>query len=381
MQEVLDRIDQVAAPRAPATFTPDQIDQYGILGTNNVVADEVKLNALPPPGCQFTKDNHLRFGFNGKEFNRRPSRAATYWVEFGRPSRMHRGFAAEIRQALREIAQIYGRLSITNSGNSICRSVIMLGQELGLELEIISVDFDGHPSPTHDRALPHRLHKAAWDDFAEFAHRFGQTAGCSSPWVAFEAYHGSLSELPHLYTGSTTLMVDHNSEPDQEGRKRVGPPNWAFGSPERNTAINRWLLASGKAGVPQILLWSPELMAAQIDSDLARSKLRQGSAPPASSAEADVGSKSWPLFDLFPELYPNLNMTPLTTPARNDAALNEKMRALRRTLARANPRCDTVHYIPLHRLLRHFGVEFDFYFGEAEQLYGRVRATDEKAAR
>jgi hypothetical protein len=70
-------------------------------------------------------------------------------------------------------------------------------------------------------------------------------------------------------------------------------------------------------------------------------------------------------------------MTPITSLARNDQALNRKMRALRRTLVRANPRCDTTHYIPLHRLLRHLGVEFDLPFGDTQRLYGRVDAVGE----
>jgi hypothetical protein len=374
MQEVLDRIRQRAAPvTATADFVSDQIDRFGILGTNNIVPDELKLGALPSPSCQFTKDNHFRFGFNGVEFNRRLSRAATYWVEFGRPSRLHQGFPAEMRRALLEIHEIYGRLSITNSGNSISRGVMLLAKELGLELKLVSVEFDGHPAPVYDGAWPHRLHKVAWDDFAKFAHAFGQTAGCSSPWVALEAYHGSLSDLPHIYTSTTTLVVDHNVETRQY--TRFGPPNWALGSPEMNTAINRWLLACGKAGVPQIMRWSPELMAAQIDSDLARGHLQAASTPPdASVQEDDLRKSEAPPFDLFQQLFPDVPMAPVTSRARNDEALNGKMRRLRRMMVRANPRCDTTHFIPLHRLLRHLGVEFDFYFEEPQQLYGRVDA-------
>jgi hypothetical protein len=382
MQEVLDRIRQQSVPVTDAAaFFSDRIDRFGIIGANNVVPDDFKADALPPPKHQFTRDNHFRFGFNGVQFNRRTSRSATYWVEFGRPSRMHEGFSAEMRRALSEIHRVYGPLSITNSGNSISRGVVLLAKELGLDLELVSVEFDGQPIPAHDDAMPHRLHKKTWDEFVEFAHGFGRTAGCSSSWIALEAYHGSLSERPHIYTPATTVVVDHNVE----ARKfvRVGPPNWAFGSPEINTAINRWLLASGKAGIPQIMWWSPELMAAQLDSDIARWGFRESWVPPAAPAEAaeagpeDDARKNRLTFDFFQHLYPDVPMTPITSLARNDQALNRKMRALRRTLVRANPRCDTTHFIPLHRLLGHLGVEFDFPFGDTQRLYGRVDAVGE----
>jgi hypothetical protein len=360
---------------APATsaleFVSGQIEKFGICGSNNAAPDDLRREALPAPSHQFTKENHFRFGFNGVAFNSRTSRSALYWAEFGKTSRPHRGFLAEVRQALSEIHETYGRLSVSNSGNPINRGLVAAAKELGLEIEQVSIQLDGHPPPAPDEALPHRLHEKTWGDFSEFARQFGQAAGCSSPWMAFEAYHGALSDCTHLYTFNTTAVVDHNF--DMTRGERVGPPNWAFVNREAMTAINRWLLASGKSGIPQFLFWSPELLAAQVDSEVARELLREASGPPPESmAQAEWWQSLTLRFNLFQAAYPDVSMEANTGQARKDQELNRNMLVLRKGMRRANPGCNTAHFVPLYRLMRELGIKVDVPVDEPERLFGSV---------
>jgi hypothetical protein len=353
-------------------FVDARIAQFGVLGTNNRVPNDLKREPLPVCRQEFTKENHYRFGFDDGEFNSRRSVAADYWVEHGAPSRGHDGFLLELRRAIGEICERHGRLSVTNSGHSVSRGIIATAKEMGITLERITVKIDGTAPGYVDSEGPQRVYEISWNTFADFAARFCSVAGCIDPWVALEAYHGFLSELPHLYTNVRIRVRDHNF--DRTLRRTVGPPNWCLVEYERYTAINRWLLACGRAGIPQIMLWSPELIAAQLDSDFWRNWIRDASAPPKSMSQAAWRRTLAARPGLFQLSYPDIPMAMNAGTARNSKELDEKMSQLGQTLRRANPGCNAACCIPLHRVLSLFRIEYGFGAGNAEELYGRVDA-------
>jgi len=338
---------------AAAEFIAANIGEFGLLGTNNVVPNDCQRKLIPPCNQEFTRGNHFRFGFDGLEFGNRFSSSATYWVEYGRASRSHGGFLPELRRALAEIYDSYGPLSISNTGASLGRLLIATAKEMGLSVEQITVRIDGHRFPPHDESLPHRVRSIAWSEFEEFARSFASAFGCNDPWLAFEAVHGTVSDATNIC--STAPVVLHNHNYNRNQGKEVGPPNWSFVDHEKFTAVNRWLLASGRRGVPHILRWSPELLAAQLDSLARRS--RHDEAPDASPSRL--------------------------TPARHDgrghrrqswtdAELGRKMDTLGLLLHAENPDCDTAHYYPIHRLLGRLDLEYGCHLGQVEALYGRV---------
>jgi hypothetical protein len=357
-------------PSAAATFVGERIKEYGLLGANSRVPGEGR-KPLPKLTYEFSQRNHFRFGFDGVEFNRRPSPSACYWVEYGQPSRPAKTFQVELRQALAEICARYGKVGITNSGNSVSRAIIWEAKEMGLPVETVTLEIEGHRVPDHDKRLPHRQHKVSWDRFTEFARSFAETAGCPDAWLALEAFHGQVSSLPHVYC-NTRLSVAHSNYDYIKG-EIVGPPVWTLSDHEQSTGINRWLLASNLVGVPQVLCWSPELLVAQLTTRTFRDRIRRASVDPPTLAPTEM---RWNTFALFKTTYPNLVMAATIEKARNDKGLTQKMDQLQGVLLRAHLGCNRIHHYPLDRFMKHMGIKPDFFdVGvPAHAYFGRVDA-------
>jgi hypothetical protein len=354
----------------PAAFIDEKIEQFGILGTNNVVPDENGNGGiLPPCSLEFTKGNHFRFGFGAGEFNRRRSQTDKYWAEVGRPSRPHKGFVAEMARAISEIYEMYGPFTVSNSGTEPSRAAIAVAKDLDIRFEQITIAIKGFPAPPHDESVTNHYHEITWDDFSEFAAEFCSVAGCSQPWVALQAYHGVRSERAHVYPLAAVFLYNQNWD---HGQHIVGPPNWSYIEQESFTAINRWLLATGRKGVVQMLNWSPELMAARFDSKATRDRLREASRAPPSAQIADVRAKLDAIPSVLRDAYPDLRMTASSLADSKDPELTNKVQALGKRLHRANPGYNAIHAHPLHRLLEHLGVTYNFYFGSTQETYGHV---------
>jgi hypothetical protein len=351
-----------------AAFIRDRIGEFGILGTNNRIPDFPDLVPYPAPTYPFTKNNHYRFGYNDGEFNRRPSPSALYWVEYGRPSRKHDSLKAELRRAITEMHEAHGKLSITNSHNATSRAIVVEARALGIPVEQITVEIEGHKIPPIDAQGPHGRHTVSWDAFAEFALSFAKTASCWDPWFALEAIHGHVSDRAHVYSNIRFNFNHHNWEAKENAV--AGPPTWGVGDWETGTSINRWLLQTGKVGVPQVLYWSPELIAAQLDHIVWRERFRQASQVPPELNPLDIVLGT---FATLKSEYPDTRMFWGMNFARNDPAFDEKMKNLGGQLWRSIPRQNSCHYSPLRRFLRHFGVEYAFPFDKSEELYGQVR--------
>jgi hypothetical protein len=350
-----------------ATFIKERIAEFGLLGVNNRVPDDLERAPLPAIGCQFTKDNHFRFGFDDGEFNSRTCASSTYWAEYGRPSRDHRGFIPELCRALAEVHEIHGALGVTNSGNFTNRAVLAAAKQMGLRVEQVTVEIEGHSVPAQDPEMHHCRYVVTWDGLVEFAETFARVAGCADPWIALEAYHGHVSSTPHIYSSARLHLVNHSY--DRARKDIIGPAVWTIAEYEQATSIDRWLLAERRSGIPRIMFWSPELIAAQLDSATWRDRIRRASAWPP---ELEPGNIRLSAYALCRQAFPNVRMARSAEEARNDAALNQKMAQLRLHLSRTNPGCNTTHHLPLHRVLARLRLAYNFPFDRSEATYGRV---------
>src|SRR5215510_7101636 len=171
-------------------FVAKHIAEYGLSGTNNVMADDFTRQPLPACTRQFTRDNHFRFGFGEHEFNCRTCVSAKYWVEYGAPTRPHEPFGLELERAVRDIADRRGRFSVTGTTSYIARGVVAAAEKIGADFEQIVVEIAGSGTPPHDPRLPVRRRVVSWDEFARFVDAFAGRTGCPDPWIALEAYHG-----------------------------------------------------------------------------------------------------------------------------------------------------------------------------------------------
>jgi hypothetical protein len=317
----------------------------------------------------FTRDNHFRFGFDGEAFNNRPSLGARYWTEHGRVMRPHRGFVAELELALQEIAARLGRFSIAGTGGAITTGAALVARRLGLGFVVTRVTIDGWRPPPPPRGAIVEEHRESWDGFANFALAFAGRSGCGDAWTALGAFFGALSEYPQIGDGGELRIVNNGF--DEIRRTPAGPANWTLVDNEKFTAINRWLIAEGREGVPQLMRWSPELMAAQLDSDPWRRWLKAATAN--GSVDGDWANLI-PRLQLWRESFPGERFVSDARRASRDIDFDQRMRALGKRMLRANPGCASQHHMPLHRLARDLRVAFDFPLGEGPEVYGSVAA-------
>jgi hypothetical protein len=238
---------------------------------------------------------------------------------------------------------------------------------MGLRLEQLTVEIEGHGLPPIDPVGPHHRHKVTWDDFAEFATDFASVSGSADPWIALEGYHGLVSRHTHLYCHARINFENHNY--DEENKSFAGPSVWCVAEYELATAVNRWLLAKERKGVPQILYWSPELMAAQIDAPLWRDRVRRAS---SASLKLSPIEMRWNTFAVLKAEYPDWRMFRAAEAARHDPSLGAKMAALGKRLRKLFPGVSNIHFVPLHRFLDQLGVRYDFDFGAPAALYGNA---------
>src|SRR5262249_43299859 len=210
---------------APA-FVIERIVEFGLLGTNNVVPHDRHRDVLPACNQDFTKANHFRFGFDDTAFGNRLCSSATYWVEYGKVSRLHQGFWPEWRRALSDIYEANGRLSVSNTGTVIAQFVVAAAREIGLPLEQITIALEGHVTPPHDESLPNRRYSVTWDEFEDFAVSYADHYGCPDAWVALDAFHGSMSDAANIYSAAPIVLHNHNYN-RLRGRS-VGPANWSL---------------------------------------------------------------------------------------------------------------------------------------------------------
>lgn len=352
-------------------FIRANITTYGLLGANNALPADLRRAQLPPSEPWFTSKEHFRFGYDGGEFNIRLCAGGRYWTDYGWTTRSPDSFRDEFNRALVEIASRHGKVSISATGGYIAQGILHAAKELDLAFEQVAIELEGYKTARLDQSIPTRLHKASWDEFTEFAYGFAERAGCADPWVALEAFHGEVAGLPHIYDGAEIRIL--NSSFDEDRREIVGPATWSLVDNEKFTAINRWLLAVGRPGYPQILRWSPELMAAQLTSEPWLKWLQGASRPNSPEARAAWLNQAARL-QLFRSAFPGADMALDARRARGDAQLDEAMRIFARRLRRANPGCNTQHRIPLHRLIQRLGITFPFSIGAGPEEYGHVAA-------
>jgi hypothetical protein len=352
-----------------SAFLAEQLPRYGLAGSNNRVPADVALGPLPLRAIAFTLDNHFEWGFGDATLNRRIRSVDRYWTDYGRPTRPHEGFRAELIRALQEIAERHGRVSITADGGYVTEASIAAAKAAGIAFEQVVVEVEGFRVPACDSSVATQLHRVSQEQLRNFAESFGREAGCGDAWLALEAMHGAMSPLPHIYDGTEIRLV--NNAYDERRNTIAGPANWSLVDNEQFTAINRYLLLINRPGIPSILRWSPELMAAQLDSPQWRDWLRANSRPMATAGRTTWLNRAARL-RLAMDAFPGVPMTVSMGARRGDPAFADFMRRLSVRMSRRNVSFSNQHCWPLDRLAERLGVAFDFPFGKYREVYGHV---------
>lgn len=322
---------------------------------------------LPPAGWDLTQRNHFRFGYDGASFALRRDPAQRYWTAYGSCARRHDGFEGEIEHALAAIAGRFGRIAIAGSGGPVGVAAALIAERLGLVARVVVVTLDGIAGRTPPGALPVERHARSFEEFASFALGLARQVGCGNAWTALAAFHAAHTELPLIADHGELRLV--NNAVDERLGAEAAPPCLSLIDNESFTALDRWLMLERRPGIPQLLRWSPELMAAQLDSLPMR--IWMGLALGGGASAVRAWSNRDARRALWRQSFPAI-VAGDTRSAWQDQALRARMTALSQRMRRLNPGSAMQHYTPLHRLAARLGVDLGDGLGEGAALYGMV---------
>ena len=322
---------------------------------------------LPAPSWELTRRNHFRFGYDDASLALRRDPAQRYWTGYGACARAHRGFEGEIEQALAAIAGRFGRIAIAGSGGPVGIGAAQVAERLGLAARLVVVTLDGVEGRAPPGSLPVERHAHSFDAFADFALGLARRVGCGNAWTALAAFHAAQTDLPMIADHGELRLV--NNAVDERLGAEAAPPSLSLLDNESFTALDRWLLLERRPGIAQLLRWSPELMAAQLDSLPMRIWI--GVALGGGAAAIRAWSNRHARRALWRRSFPAI-VAGDTRAAWQDRALRARMTALSRRMRRINPGSAMQHYTPLHRLAARLGVDLGERLGEGAALYGSV---------
>ena len=130
------------------------------------------------------------------------------------------------------------------------------------------------------------------------------------------------------------------------------------------------MLAQGRGGVAQLLRWSPELIAAQLDSAPYRTWLAATHAPGGAARVAWTNRAA--RLALWRQGFPEIAFAADSRTACRDARLVIGLKRLSRRMRRAAPGCGSQHHTPLHRLAERLAIAIEPAWLAPARLYGDV---------
>ena len=187
----------------------------------------------------FTRNNWMQFGYNGHPWTWRDSSTCAFYTNYANSIFKHRSLEEEIDNALREISARFDEVAVHQS-NDPGEHLLMEGlKRTGIPHQIVSWNGSG------------------WDP--EWIREFGGAVRCNDPMQAVRAAVGLQTDLPVIYSGGGIRLTNIDQY------VKDAKPYWSLEDQEQDYAIHRWLIATGRTGVPNFWKWSPELMGAVID--------------------------------------------------------------------------------------------------------------------
>lgn len=209
-------------------FTKKNIETYGYLGTNFEPNPSRGFFQTEVKNIEFTKNNHYRFGYNGKFNNYRDSSSCIYYTDFRFDNFKPDYFHTELIKALSILPQPFA-ISMTNSlGEYLAETALMF-----LDVEIIKPNFND-------------------PKFLSFVEKFTSITRCYQMDVVWSAFALELTDLPVVFDCDNLVLVNTY--------KNLNLKRWMLIEEEQRTSINRYLNAIDRVSYPNIFHYTPELL-------------------------------------------------------------------------------------------------------------------------
>lgn len=283
--------------------------------------------------------SHYKFGFNGSYFNERLGPHCLYNVDYGTLSRPPQDLESELILALRQVSDIFGRFAIPDTGSLISGVYLSLAKKAGVSYSLVPVPFS---SP----------------EFDAYREEFSSKNNIGDLEVIWKSYPEKFTDLPILYEARPLRLIDHNY--DVVNERRAGVWNWGIYEMEKNTCIHRHLQRESKSGVPNIFVWSPELMAAQLRHPLWLQEMKGGK-----TSQSNANAEFEILHTLKEESLP-VAESPMSFYKDRLIEINKELRWKRWGITN-----DASNY-PLVRLIKKWSLDYPINLKEYEEMHGTV---------
>ena len=220
-------------------FIEDNIKKYGLNGTNFIHNPIEHTYDFSYKNQIWTRDNYLKWGYNGECYNLRKSSTCVFWVDYGKiEAEVENNWYEETTKAVSEIYDKFGKFAIQTLNKS-SQYIISAADNLG---------------------IPYEKVKAV--DNKDLMQNFADTVKCKSPKIILSMTAELLTDLPIIYSSQSNLLLNQNY--CEVKSKGVGPVNWNLVDNEKYFSINRWLMKTNRPGIPNFWKWSPELVLSDI---------------------------------------------------------------------------------------------------------------------
>lgn len=367
-------------------MTPEQssfIDQHlNQHGYKAIAASRTRWDVQQPTGWRysFSENDHNEFGYNGLPFGLRDSPNSVFYVSYGKPTEPLAGLASVMDQTLIKIADTFGTFATLYSDTYFSRGLRKTCQRLGLPFVELNVRLEGQP-PYKSEIFSQQIHHTVTTaEFLDFSEEFGRKTLCRRPISIFHALLADISTYPVIFPTFPLSLCNQNYDPVAEDV--CGPAFWTLSESEDDYSIHRFLYSRGKAGIPNLWRYSPELMAALLDSSILKKfiyKHSQGKSVPDTGSENRLlicqafRDKNRELRVWREENYKSGFRNELDFEELFAIRENAKYRAYMGALdvTKRNFRSHQ-HHIPLYRILSHLGVCYDNLDDATPATYGPV---------
>jgi hypothetical protein len=323
-------------------FTSTMLAKFGLNGSNNCPVTGLLPAVASRPSAAEKVLSGVTYGYDGGVNNFRNSLSSVFWIEY-QPVKAAaaRDFGTELDRFLLRVADEFGRISVSGTGNALSHLLTSRAARLGLDVQQNVLVVPGHPGPTLDETVPVRIKETSITEIDEFAVRFVTDTHCHDPWCAFEAMHGFDDTRFHLFGYSAWTVFDYGY--DERQKSFIGPPMWALLDFEKYTAIDRWCQIHGLPGTDCVLRSTPELIASQFGSAPFNNWLQTNSAR-TEMAPAALNDWTW-LIELIRSHDPDMPPAAATYDASH--GLEPTMKELRRKLRKLKRVRPLAHTTPL----------------------------------
>lgn len=208
----------------------------------------------------YTKQNHVEFGYNSGRYNLRQKPTDRIWLKYGQIQRSPGSFEEECLRSAHEIHEHFsGPFNICYSGGMDSEVTLLSFYKAGIPVRAATVRFfhgknEHDIAPTYrfcrERGIPHDVYDLDLESFWQSeVFDYAQRTFCPSPQFPVTMWlMDQVDGVPVVGSGDCAVMRKENTN------------EFFFKEEEKYFSLYQHLFVSARPGVPAFLQYTPEQM-------------------------------------------------------------------------------------------------------------------------